>query len=571
MKRTLYIIATAVALVLTAGACSSDVFQKADKPTTPVEPGVVEIAISNMTDTSFDVTLTPTSESAYYSFLVDNDVFYPAIDAAKLYSSSYSSVTNGSVKYAEGSESYSFTVNAEPYTIYTVYAVCGSIDGTVGEVSHVTLQTSDGVAPEPSTDDFQTLGNKVLLSFNEDIKLVEGKVVTAQVYSLNDLSNIGEPQGQPLKRGKKIFKQKQIEVPEEPVIVEGEVQVKNNQVLVTFPDIKQPGAYYAVSFEDGTFEDLAGNPCPGVASEFAGCDWDDDEEAYVAIPGEVCVYGHIDNVPFEFNIEDQPKVITSLDTPFEFVSEFEIFDYTEEGVSAVIKSVSAEKTVTTEYTLEWGMTFYWSTNNNAIATYIPDQMTGGMTISFTIEADNFWDEWGNTNAAVTTPEILCSYGLTIDDLLGEYAMTASPLTESDAEFKIVIAETEEEGFDFQITEFDGAKPLGPVLGTFDGDLGIVTIPAMQPISMRYSQYYYCLQEYSSAGPVVFNITEPGVISTDQYVEGAAYTSSGSYAGYLDVWNGMSGIRQEVVDEGGGPEPESKPGKEVKAPMTAPLK
>lgn len=570
MKRTLYIIATAVALVLTAGACSSDVFQKADKPTTPVEPGVVEIAISNITDTSFDVTLTPTSESAYYSFLVDNDVFYPAIDAAKLYSSSYSSVTNGSVKYAEGSESYSFTVNAEPYTIYTVYAVCGSIDGTVGEVSHVTLQTSDGVAPEPSTDDFQTQGNKVLLSFNEDIKLVEGKVVTAQVYSLNDLYYIGDVLGQPLKRGKKIFKQKKIEVPEEPVIVEGEVQVKNNQVLVTFPDIKQPGAYYAVSFEDGTFEDLAGNPCPGVASEFAGCDWDDEEEAYVAIPGEVCVYGHIDNVPFEFNIEDQPKVITSLDTPFEFVSEFEIFDYTEEGASAVIKSVSAEKTVTSEYTLEWGMTFYWSAEK-AIATYIPDEMTGGMTISFTIEADNFWDEWGNTNAAVTTPEILFSYGLTIDDLLGEYAMTASPLTNgSAAEFKIVIAATEEEGYDFQITEFAGAKPLSPVLGTFDGDLGIVTIPAMQPIAIRYSQYYYCLQEYGSAGPVVFNITEPGVISTDQYVEGAAYTTSGSYAGYFDVWKGMSGTRQEVVD-GGDLEVGSKPGKEVKAPMTAPLK
>lgn len=570
MKRTLYIIATAVALVFTASACS-DVFQKADKPTTPVEPGVVEISISNVTDNSFDVTLTPTSESAYYSFLVDNDVFYPAIDAAKLYSSSYSSVTNGSVKYAEGSESYSFTVNAEPYTIYTVYAVCASIDGTVGEVSHATFQTSDGVAPEPETDDFQTLGNKILLTFSEDIKLVEGKVVTAQVYSLNDLSNIGEPQGQPLKRGKKIFKQKQIEVPEEPVIVEGEVQVKNNQVLVTFPDIKQPGAYYAVSFEDGTFEDLAGNPCPGVASEFAGCDWDDDEEAYVAIPGEVCVYGHIDNVPFEFNIEDLPEVFTDLETPFEFVSEFEIFDYTEEGASAVIKSVSAGKTVTSEYTLDWEQT--WGlTDANVITTYIPDEMTGGMTISFTIEADNFWDEWGNTNAAVTTPEILCSYGLTIDDLLGEYAMTASPLTQkTSAEFNIVIAATEEEGYDFQITEFDGTNPSWPVLGTFDGDRGIITIPAMQPISMLYSQYYYCLQEYSSAGPVVFNITEPGVISTDQYVEGAAYTTSGSYAGYFDVWNGMSGIRQEVVDEGGGPEPESKPGKEFKAPMTAPLK
>lgn len=570
MKRTLYIIVTAVALVLTAGACSSDVFQKADKPTTPVEPGVVEIAISNLTDTSFDVTLTPTSESAYYSFLVDNDVFNPAIDAAKLYSSSYSSVAKGSVKYAEGSESYSFTVNAEPYTIYTVYAVCGSIDGTVGEVSHVTLQTSDGVAPEPLVEDFQTLDNKILIPFSEDVKLVEGKVVTAQVYSVNDLWNIGEPQGQLLKRGKKIFKQKQIELPDEPVIVEGEVQVKNNQVLVTFPDIKQPGAYYAVSFEDGTFEDLAGNPCPGVASEFAGCEWDDEEEAYVAIPGEVCVYGHIDNVPFEFNIEGLPEVITSLDTPFEFVSEFEIFDYTEEGASAVIKSVSAEKTVTSEYTLDWEQT-WGSTDANVITTYIPDEMTGGMTISFTIEADNFWDEWGNTNAAVTTPEILFSYGLTIDDLLGEYAMTATPLTQSAAEFKIVIAATEEEGYDFQITEFDGAKPLGPVLGTFDGDLGIVTIPALQPIAMRYSQYYYCLQEYSSAGPVVFNITEPGVISTDQLVEGAAYTSSGSYAGYFDVWNGMSGIRQEV---GGGSDEEDEQipnKKEDKAPMTAPLK
>ena len=564
-----------MALVLTAGACSSDVFQKADKPTTPVEPGVVEISISNVTDNSFDVTLTPTSESAYYSFLVDNDVFYPAIDAAKLYSSSYSSVTNGSVKYAEGSESYSFTVNAEPYTIYTVYAVCGSIDGTVGEVSHVTLQTSDGVAPEPSTDDFQTQGNQVVLSFNEDIKLVEGKVVTAQVYSLNDLWNIGEPQGQPLKRGKKIFKQKQIEVPEEPVIVEGEVQVKNNQVLVTFPDIKQPGAYYAVSFEDGTFEDLAGNPCPGVASEFAGCDWDYEEEAYVAIPGEVCVYGHIDNVPFEFNIEGLPEVFTDLETPFEFVSEFEIFDYTGEGASAVIKSVSAGKTVTSEYTLDWEQT--WGlTDANVVTTFIPDEMSGGMTVSFTIAADNFWDEWGNTNAAVTTPEILFAFGYTVDDVVGDYEVTATALTSSSTYMGMSIAPVSIDGYDYNvaITFLDGVSFDYGCYGIFDTDRGTITFEPDQIFKEAKSYLYGLRGNYSAdeeSEGFAFSVPYAGVIdlATPYLVWGAYSKTNGAYLGYFDVWDSIHGER--LVSGGEEPTASKVDARKNKVPSNASFK
>ena len=587
MKRTLYIIATAVALVFTASACSSDVFQKADKPLTPIQAGTVGIEISNVTDNSFDVTLTPSAESAYYAYLVDNDEYYPAIDASKLYTLSYTSVASGSIKYVEG-ESFTFTVEAEPNTLYTIYAVCASIDGTVGEVTYDNVTTSDGVAPELDVEDFQTLGNQILLPFSESVKLVEGKKVTAQIYSLIDLWSIDAQEGARAHRHvkKAMLSKKPKIVPEEPedpievdpieegpVVVEGEVQIVKNQVLVTFPEIDQPGAYYAVSFEDGTFEDYAGNPCPGLVSEFLGCDWDDDEEAYLPIPAEGCVFGHIDNEPFTFSTEKIPEMVTDLYTEFDLTSEFEIFDYTGEGGSATITYKDASKTITADYTLEW-----WNDwglmDANLLAMFIPAEMSAGMTISFSVAADHFMDAWGNLNAAVKTSDILFAFDYTVDDLLGAYYVEAEAATASSTEMYMIIdsVEDNDEGYNVAMTYLDGYSFTYPVYGTFDTQLGKVTFPAPQYFGVG-SSYIYALTGYRYDGstPVVLSVPAVGTVelAEGELVWGAYSKSDGSYLGWFDIWTAIHGERLEEEEKSKAQG--SADTREGRVPMTASVK
>ena len=295
MKKIFNFIAAAAALTLTVSACS-DVFAPAQSSTQPQVAGTVEIIISNVTDYSFDVTIAPKGSAAYYSYLVDNDEYYEGIDAATLYAVKYESIAQGNIKYGTGKESYSFTVETEPNTTYTVYAVAGSPEGNVGEVANKTILTSDEGIPELEEYDFQE--NMVALIFNEEVEAVEGKKITATAYAKLYLTGA-------------------------PVIATTEGEIKQNKdgvVIVQFEEIKVPGTFYIVSYEEGTFTDLVGNPCPALpAGSFTATlkETDENDDAKAA---DGTLWAYLENEDFEFDTEDIKPAIKDYNTYTQFKS-----------------------------------------------------------------------------------------------------------------------------------------------------------------------------------------------------------------------------------------------------------
>ncbi|MBR5300502.1 MAG: hypothetical protein IKU36_09700, partial [Bacteroidales bacterium] len=164
MKRIL----TYVTMLTLAVACN-DLYGPEETPLTPDKAGSIEISISDVTDNSFKVTVSPASESSYYAYLVDEAAAAVELDAAKLYEVKYSSVAQGNVKWTKENPSYTFEVAAKPNTTYQVYAVAGSPMGNPGDVVVKSVKTSDVVNPEYvgyATAEDET---SVQIAFSEDV------------------------------------------------------------------------------------------------------------------------------------------------------------------------------------------------------------------------------------------------------------------------------------------------------------------------------------------------------------------------------------------------------------------
>ena len=461
MKNLFNYIAAAAALTLSVSACS-DVFAPAESSTEPKEAGTIEIAISNVTDYSFDVTLTPKGKPAYYAYLVDNDEPYDGIDAATLYAVGYESVAQGNVKYGKGTESYTFTVEAEPNTPYTVYAVSSSDEGNVGEVVYKTLTTSDQL--DPTLEEFQFQENMVALIFSEPVK-AKSKDITAVGYA-------------------------KLALTKEPVVASAKGEIVSNKdgvVIVKFKDFEVPGTYYTVSYPEGTFTDLVGNPVAALESSFTA-ELEEDEETGELIPdpevNEGGVYGLLENKTFELNTEDVPKSIAVFTTPVTVKSEYPIADYNPAAVSAAAASAGGKTTTYAALSAETcGLMA-----ENVLGFIIPEEPARGDFISFTIAEGAVMDIFGNVNAECEIAPMVYSYGYKLEDVLGTYTFNTTsayasygygPYAEP-----VVIAESDNaEKGNIMLTGVLGESytPL-KIYATFDPDGGTITIKGGQVVT-----------------------------------------------------------------------------------------
>lgn len=460
MKKIFNFIAAAAALVLTVSACS-DVFAPAQSSTQPQVAGNVEIIISNVTDYSFDVTIAPKGNAAYYSYLVDNDEYYDGIDAASLYAVKYESVAQGNVKYGAGSESYSFTIETEPNTTYTVYAVAGSPEGNVGEVAYKTILTSDNGIPELEEYEFQE--NMIALVFNEEVVPVEGKKITATAYAKLYLTG-------------------------SPVIAstEGKIlQNKDGVVIVQFEEIEVPGTFYVVSYEEGTFTDLVGNPCPALPAGAFTANLGVDDENDDAEAEDGTLWAYLENEDFEFDTKDLPEAITDYSAYNQFKSEQMLAKAFANKVKVSVVHKEGGKTTTQEYALA-GAPNYGATSYYTLGVKLPEEPAHGDLISISIAKGAVSDIYGNENAACEVKDLVYSYGYTLDDIVGTYTLN----TESQyaaygygpyAEPFIISASDDAEKGNVLITAELGESPTVKFYGEFDMVHGTLTIPSEQII------------------------------------------------------------------------------------------
>ena len=254
-------------------ACFSCLFSSCNK-----EPGVqpakgIEIAITDVNDESFVLSLVPEAACETYAYVV-KEGSCAAVDAAKLLEGKVDGISANTFKFSTNPTAGALVSSLEPGAVYTVFAVCGNANGVPGPVASQEVSTTDTGIPYLTS--FSTIatgaGNSVELVFNEPVKFASDKAVTAVPYCKMFLT--GNPAGSAVK---------------------GEVfSVDGCKVGVKFASITTPGTYYLVNFDAGTFTDRSGNECEALASKFTSAVAQDGscgyEGAYGCLPNADLTY-----------------------------------------------------------------------------------------------------------------------------------------------------------------------------------------------------------------------------------------------------------------------------------------
>ena len=371
MKRIFTYLSMAAAIF--AGLASCQVDKEATDPTPVVPACNVDITISDVEDYAFTVTIAPQGESSFYSYLVAPGSV-KSLDSLLLYQGKYSSIAQGVVEYDKNAQ-ISFEIEAEPNSVYTVYAVAASIPGNVGSIATKTVKTSDKVAPE--IVEFSSLENIVAIAFSEDVVLAKDAKITSKVCYKCYLN------GNPYKNEVEASK----------------VQIIGSVAYITFEDIVKPGAYYTVNYAEGTFTDVAGNPAAALVSSFdSEYDFSKDEFEYTG------VYGYLDNADLVYELPEYnttvlftdfstlkysvniPEGISRIDLKDSYVTTYTRTSETESSSSVTVETVPMSK-----------LTNYYGTYYDVVV--IPaGTPQGNDKMTITIPAGAVRDWWGNVNA-----------------------------------------------------------------------------------------------------------------------------------------------------------------------------
>lgn len=483
MKR----IFTYVAMMAAAVACS-DLYGGPEASKTADTPGSVEIAFSDVADNSFKVTVAPTGEASYYSYLVDESPVAVSVDAATLYAVKYSSVAQGTAKAAEAPSTTLTLKDLKPNTTYQVYAVAGSPMGVVGDVVVKSVTTSDGVNPTLTGSAYED--TVLQLSFSESVTLAEGTATLR--YFARQKSGINQD-----------VEEGTYTVPADSISCEGKV------VTFTFAGEVPAGAYYTLDYSAGMFVDSAKNPVAELKSGFSAA------SGSLAPYG---VYGRAEFTTWEFDALDV-EVVADPEYMFAFTtSQAQIAKYGE-GKASVTYTKDG-RTVTNELTAQ---SHYVIANGTTVYLVLPETPDYGATVTFSFEEDLFWDIYGNSSAEYEA-EFLFSYGYKVSDLVGTYdgayycafdgkwyAMGLTVEASDNAEKgNVMITGGFSSAFNF----------LKPVYATFDLDCGTLTVPSGQLFGTFTSEdVTYGVAVFasnSSAQPIsdaaVFDVPEAGAIT-----------------------------------------------------------
>ena len=475
--------------VLSLTVACDELYGPEETPLTPDTAAGVQISISDVTDNSFKVTVTPSGEASYYSYLVDESDAAAQLDATTLYEVGYESLAQGTVEYASN-PSYSFTVSAEPNTTYQVYAVAGSAMGFAGEIAVASVKTSDGVNPSVTASAYQ--GSVVQLTFSEAVTVGNG-TATAR-YFARQKTAINED-----------IEEGTYTIPAENIVCNG------NTVTITV-DVPA-GAYYALNYPAGMFVDSANNPVAELKSGFS------------AASGSLAPYGAYGRAEFTTWAFDESEVEIVSDAEYMFTfttSEAQIAKYGEGA--ATVTYTKGGRTVTNNLTAKSDYVIAPGADGNAcVYLMLPEAPDYGATVTFNFEEDLFWDIYGNSSAAYEA-ECLFSFGYELSDLVGNYEGAyycafdgkwygmALTVEASDNEAKGNVMITDGFSTDFTFTK--------PVYATFDMNGGTLTIPSGQLFgTFTAGDVTYGVAVFASdntASPItdsaVFNVSEAGTIT-----------------------------------------------------------
>jgi hypothetical protein len=401
-------------MIIVAGAltlASCDAFQDEMEPTKPIAAPEVAIAVSNIGDNAFTFTLTPDGEASYYGYLVVEADQPQPIDSSALYAMRLNGLAKGIVKYADEPTKTVTLEKLKPYQKYQIYAVAGSVGGNVGSVSVKSVRTTDTTEPVLEVDEdgavtsfvTQVDGKKAAVAFvfDDEITLVETAKVTGAVYGENYSNADGS-----------LIALKTFNVPKDSLSTNGTV------LIVSVPEEQHiPGAFVALSVDKNTVKNASG--LTNSADYNINLLFDDPDDNQGAF--------------FQYDYEDFLLVPDFDATKLIIYSDYTtvLLSFTPALAAADLNDVGKTKKdiqVTSKDAQGRQVSYFLQKQGlNAAGKLLVglDEAPGfGTTQSYSIPQGCLFDVYGNESAElVLKNQLLCSYGYTLDDITGTYAVT----------------------------------------------------------------------------------------------------------------------------------------------------
>lgn len=442
-----------------AVACS-ELYGPEPTPIAPDTAAGVEITVSEVKDSSFTVTVTPSGAASYYSWLVDESPKAAALDSSALYSVSYESLVQGTAKWTAEATSTTFTVDGlTPNTTYQVYAVVGSPLGIPGSVAVKAVTTTDGLAP--SYVSVKTDAHQVVFTFSENVKRdAAAGAIKAPYYApySADFNTTAAAAGE-------------VTVPEDSVLVAG------NQALIAVPDLPE-GSLWTISIPEGAFVDAVGQKLPAYSSKFVMVEGEDGPE-----PAPKGFYGEIEYVELPMLGELEMAAFTEWDGGFliPLVNEYPLAGFSTKKFITVTYEAQGENTVeTVTYTLT-PEADYNVTSLGLVVNLPAEPMCLGADVTINVPAGAIYDVFGN-DCEEWEHAMKYSYGYTLEDIVGTYDLVeVSAFTGTPGVSELVIAESDDEKKgNVMFTSYGGVDcEKTPIYADFDFDSGILEVPSGQ--------------------------------------------------------------------------------------------
>ena len=523
-----------LSLLAVAVAFGCTKFEHED-PIAVVNPSSPSITVGEVGETGFSATISAQAGTGFYSYAVLKGKATDLNPTNLLKVNYKSGPAAGTVDYAKSPSKTVTVEELDRNTVYTVYAVAASVQGTVGEVVYKEVTTGDNEKPGPKAIDYADY--VLTATFNEPVTY-KGKRATANYYAVNT------PKGAAFNIAENI-----------PVgTVNVTIEADGNTVTFALDTIPN-GAYFAINYPEGTFEDAVGNPTPAMESKFfLDKDGKLDGEGFVGrqdpVNFDLELAGDIDSIAIVKNLME-PIMMAAPEGFIFFKSE-----NPEDGGYSIKYDGGNEQHI---YTQPGPYDFGWSAEDN-LAYCFPNALSGrpdpkgGDVVTISLPEGFLTDIYGNVNNTFVIGPFLYSFGYTLEDVIGYYNVEAySYFQKKTVTFPMVIEESdnEEEG-NVMITTMFGAK-LDEDLhlyADFDGDSGTLTIPDRQPL-WALSEEEFIRFAVNGEDYIVLSMPESGVLK-DTGVWFGYYYDEEAEPGWGDIFTSFTATLGEAPDPGEDP-------------------
>lgn len=501
MKKTIFILLAVATALASCVKFEDDGKINYDSTTAP------EITAQTAADDSIHVTINGKTGTGFYSYAVLAGA-ERTLDAEKLLKGSYTALESGVIDFSKESSVEFGIGDLTPNTTYTVYAVAASTMGVITEISTKSTTTTDGTAPKLSGVKTDATDTTLVftISFDDPVTLTGKGVVTAHVYAVNGALD---------EAGNKA-EYKSYTVAKECLSASGK------SLIVNLPREEAiPGAVVTITYTEGVVANGVGTGCPACSNSIV-------DKTGTLKKG---IGGAYDNVSFDFTLDETwpaDTVVYFSDWTKLMPVAYSKSDY---AIAGATKDANFKVKVVdgNGRTVTYDAAKFDKLTPEAVGFMLNEDPGYGTSLSFTIAEGSFVDLFGNANNEFTSEgNYYCSYGYSLEDIIGEYTVNGVSYWEGKDETKAWIIEKSNDAKkgNVMITTYWGVKCDSPIYAYFDKDAGIFTIPDFQ-------KFYTIKDEEGNAAKDVYLACNT---NDDNAAVNMKVLAPGSFSGN-DLWFG----------------------------------